>query len=126
MWAGIAGSVTANNTQYEIAISIHDSVYNTDFTSIAIPYTPGNLEKTGGEVEQKVLDTLRVFSENHLCKFLGAGVTLSLLREVRILKPYAHLLMFKLYRHPTFVPVSGWRWTLCPLYSISSLIIQIP
>ncbi|THU92172.1 glycosyltransferase family 4 protein [Dendrothele bispora CBS 962.96] len=80
MWAGIAGSVI-NNNQFEIAISIHDSVYSTDFTSITIPYTAGNLEKTGGEVEQKVLDTLRMFSEAHLCKFLGAGVTLSMLRE---------------------------------------------
>ncbi|KAF5365743.1 hypothetical protein D9758_003268 [Tetrapyrgos nigripes] len=81
MWAGIAGSPINNNTQYEIAISIHDSVYSTDYTSIAIPYSQGNLEKTGADVEQKVLDTLRMFSESHLCKFLGAGVTLSLLRE---------------------------------------------
>lgn len=35
-------------------------------------------------IEQHVLETLRKFSNDHLCKFLGAGVTLTLLKEVRI------------------------------------------
>ena len=34
------------------------------------------------QVEAHVLDVLRKFSQEHLCKFLGAGVTLSLLKEV--------------------------------------------
>jgi alpha,alpha-trehalose phosphorylase (configuration-retaining) len=82
MWAGIAGAPINNNTQFEIAISIHDSVYNTDFASSIIPYKPGNLEQTGKAIQNHVLQTLRDFSSEHLCKFLGAGVTLSLLREV--------------------------------------------
>lgn len=82
MWAGIAGSPINNNTQFEIALSIHDSVYNTDFASTIIPYTAGNPEKTAKEIEVHILDSLRKFSAEHLCKFLGAGVTVSLLKEV--------------------------------------------
>lgn len=83
MWAGIAGNPVNNDTQYEIAISVHDSVYSTDFASQLIPYTKGDNEKNAKEIQLHVLDTLRKFSIEHLCKFLGAGVTLTLLREVR-------------------------------------------
>lgn len=82
MWAGIAGSIVNNNTAFEIAISVHDSVYSTDFASTVIPFSPNDLKKTSAEIEKHVLQTLRSFSTEHLCKFLGAGVTLSLLREV--------------------------------------------
>ncbi|KAI0290439.1 trehalose synthase [Multifurca ochricompacta] len=64
MWAGIAGSLLANKAGFEIAISVHDSVYNTDFSSTILPYDAAQSEY-----------------REHLCKFLGAGVTLSLLRE---------------------------------------------
>jgi glycosyltransferase involved in cell wall biosynthesis len=73
--------VINNNTQYEIAVSIHDSVYSTDFASLVIPYSPNTPDKNAKEIEQEVLQTLRKFSLEHLCKFLGAGITLSLLKE---------------------------------------------
>jgi alpha,alpha-trehalose phosphorylase (configuration-retaining) len=82
MWAGIAGGV-ANGNEYEISISIHDSVYSTDFASLCIPYDKSNPEKVAKEIEQYVMQALRKFSLDHLCKFLGAGVTLALLKEVR-------------------------------------------
>ncbi|OCH95197.1 trehalose phosphorylase [Obba rivulosa] len=81
MWAGIAGAVINSNTQFEIAVSIHDSVYNTDFASTVVPYDPNNPDEQAGAIEKHVIDSLRKFSTEHLCKFLGAGVTLSLLRE---------------------------------------------
>ncbi|KAI0048555.1 glycosyltransferase family 4 protein [Auriscalpium vulgare] len=81
MWAGLAGAVVNGNSGYEIAISIHDSVYNTDFNSIVIPYTPNADEKQQADIENHVLQALRKFGSEHVCKFLGAGVTLSLLRE---------------------------------------------
>jgi len=83
MWAGIAGSRVNNGTQYEIAISIHDSVYATDFASsvIDLPNTPNDPEKIANVISRHVLETLRKFSSEHLCKFLGAGVTVSLLQE---------------------------------------------
>jgi hypothetical protein len=80
------GTVVNNNTQYEIAVSVHDSVYNTDFASMIIPYSPNNPDKNAKEIESAVLQTLRKFSIEHLCKFLGVGVTLTLLKEVRISK----------------------------------------
>lgn len=85
MWAGIAGAVINNGTTFEVAISIHDSVYNTDFASTTIPYSTNNPETQASEIEKHVLDVLRKFSTEHMCKFLGAGVTVSLLREVRLL-----------------------------------------
>lgn len=86
MWAGIAGTVVNNNTSYEIAISIHDSVYNTDFASSVVPYDPTEPDSQAEVIEKHVLDTLRKFAQEHLCKFLGAGVTLILLKEVRELQ----------------------------------------
>ncbi|KZT11205.1 glycosyltransferase family 4 protein [Laetiporus sulphureus 93-53] len=81
MWAGIAGTIINDNTAFEVAISIHDSVYCTDFASSVVPYDATDPEKQSVAIEKHVLDTLRKFSNEHLCKFLGAGVTLSLLRE---------------------------------------------
>ncbi|KAG6831184.1 hypothetical protein H0H92_012324 [Tricholoma furcatifolium] len=81
MWAGIAGSPVNNNTGFEVALSIHDSVYNTDYASAVVPYTAGETEKNAIAIRKHILKALRDFSSEHLCKFLGAGVTLSLLKE---------------------------------------------
>lgn len=83
MWAGIAGSAVPNEGGFEIAISIHDSVYNTDYASQIIPFPEGKTTIESDQIETHILDSLRQFSTEHLCKFLGAGVTLSLLKEVR-------------------------------------------
>jgi alpha,alpha-trehalose phosphorylase (configuration-retaining) len=84
MWAGIAGGVVNGGTSYEVAISVHDSVYNTDFASSLVPYDATEPDAQAEAIEKHVTSTLRKFSSEHLCKFLGAGVTLSLLKEVRI------------------------------------------
>ncbi|KAI6103559.1 glycosyltransferase family 4 protein [Pisolithus sp. B1] len=81
MWAGIAGTVVNGGKTYEVAISVHDSVYNTDFSSTVISYSPNDPAKNAADIENHVLDTIRRFSQEHICKFLGAGVTLSLLKE---------------------------------------------
>jgi hypothetical protein len=83
MWAGIAGAPVNNGSGFEIAISIHDSVYNTDFASEIITIFPNDSEKTSNAVEAHIVGALREFSSEHLCKFLGAGITVSLLSEVR-------------------------------------------
>lgn len=83
MWAGVAGAVVNNNTGFEIAISVHDSVYNTDFASSIIPYDAKDPEEQAAAIEKHTVEVLRKFSSEHMCKFLGAGVTVSLLREVR-------------------------------------------
>jgi len=82
MWAGIAGTAVNNGTGFEIAISIHDSVYNTDFSSETVDAHPNDSELTSNAVEAHIIDTLREFSSEHLCKFLGAGITMTLLAEV--------------------------------------------
>jgi hypothetical protein len=86
MWGAVAGTVINSNGQYELAVSVHDSVYNTDFASMILPYNPNNAEKNAKEIENAVLQTFRKFSIEHLCKFLGVGITLSLLKEVRIIE----------------------------------------
>ncbi|KAF7363317.1 Trehalose phosphorylase [Mycena sanguinolenta] len=75
MWVGIAGQLDGNKC--EIALAVHDSVYATDFTSATITLGKDKAK----EIEAFVLLTLRKFSSEHLCKFLGAGVTLGLLKE---------------------------------------------
>ncbi|KAL5529118.1 hypothetical protein ACEPAG_5092 [Sanghuangporus baumii] len=81
MWAGIAGSMSTSENGFEVSISIHDSVYNTDFASMLIPVPAGKKTVDPEQIENHILEALRKFSTEHLCKFLGAGVTLSLLRE---------------------------------------------
>ncbi|KAG1756487.1 glycosyltransferase family 4 protein [Suillus paluster] len=81
MWAGIAGAVVNGGQGFEIAISVHDSVYNTDFASAIMPYTPNDPTKSASEIANHVIQTIKKFSQEHLCKFLGAGVTLGLLKE---------------------------------------------
>ncbi|KAF4576454.1 Trehalose phosphorylase [Pleurotus pulmonarius] len=81
MWAGVAGTLVNNNTQYEIAVTVHDGVYSTDFASVIIPVTPGDTAKNSKDIEAQVLNLIRKFSAEHLCKFLGAGITLALLKE---------------------------------------------
>ena len=84
MWAGIAGAPVNNGSGFEIAISIHDSVYNTDFSSETIEAYPNDSERTSNAVEKQIIDAIREFSSEHLCKFLGAGITVSLLSEVHL------------------------------------------
>ena len=83
MWAGIAGAPVNGNKDYEVALSIHDSVYNTDFNSTLLPYTPNDSEKQSDTIEKHIISSIRKFQEEHFCKFLGAGVTVALLRDVR-------------------------------------------
>lgn len=82
MWAGVAGAVLTGGKSFEITLSVHDSVYSTDFASAVVPYNSATPAKNAAEIETHVLDTFKKFSQEHLCKFLGAGVTLSLLKEV--------------------------------------------
>jgi alpha,alpha-trehalose phosphorylase (configuration-retaining) len=84
MWAGIAGAVVNGGSSIDIALSVHDAVYNTDFALHCIPYNRDDPEKSAIEIELHVIQTLMKFSQEHLCKFLGAGVTLALLKEVCI------------------------------------------
>lgn len=125
MWAGIAGVVINNNTQFEIAVSVHDSVYSTDFASLNIPYNPNTPDKNAKTIEQHVLQILRKFSVEHLCKFLGAGITLTLLKEVSLKLKTA----YQIASHPPpsllmSVPDSGLTWISFPSYSTSSPITQ--
>ncbi|KAJ6630631.1 trehalose phosphorylase [Mycena sp. CBHHK59/15] len=76
MWVGIAGNAV-DSDRFEIALAVHDSVYATDFTSAVI--TLG--KQKSSDIEAFVLQTIRKFCQEHLCKFLGAGVTLALLKE---------------------------------------------
>lgn len=85
MWAGVAGAVLTGGKSFEIALSVHDSVYSTDYASAVVPYNAADPAKNAAEIERHVLETFRKFSQEHLCKFLGTGVTLSLLKEVLVL-----------------------------------------
>lgn len=82
MWIGIAGAIVNDGKEYAVAFSIHDSVYNTDYSSWTVPFGD-DIEKNADAIENVVLNSIRKFSQEHLCKFLGGGVALTILKEVR-------------------------------------------
>lgn len=126
MWAGIAGSVANGGSVIEIALSVHDSVYSTDFASASIPYSPNDPEKTAADIERLVIQTLKNFSNEHLCKFLGAGVTLTLLKEVCFCTESSFSLLILIISPPICARGYGWIWTLSRSSSTSSHIIPNP
>ncbi|EJD52898.1 trehalose phosphorylase [Auricularia subglabra TFB-10046 SS5] len=82
MWAGLAANVLPNKAGIEVAISIHDGTYSTDFAQTTIRFQNAGPAETQAAIEKHIVTTLRNFSTQHLCKFLGAGVTVILLNEV--------------------------------------------
>ncbi|KAF8522124.1 trehalose phosphorylase [Hysterangium stoloniferum] len=81
MWAGIAAQ-TRDSKNLDVAISIHDGTYSTDYAATTLQLEEGQLENNAGVVSNHVLETLRQFSHEHVCKFIGAGVTVALLKDV--------------------------------------------
>lgn len=81
MWAGIAAQLKDGNV-IEVAISIHDGTYNTDYAANTLDIEAGNLEDNAALISDHVLESLKNFSHEHVCKFIGAGVTITLLKEV--------------------------------------------
>ncbi|KAJ7098055.1 trehalose phosphorylase [Mycena belliarum] len=80
MWVGIAGNSIDSN-RFEIALAVHDGVYSTDFTSAVIGLGKNRASDIEAHVLLHVITTIRKFCAEHLSKFLGAGVTVALLRE---------------------------------------------
>jgi hypothetical protein len=56
-------------------------VYTTDFTSFVVPFSAKDPDSQSAEIEEHVIQTFRQFSSDHMCKFVGAGVTIALLKE---------------------------------------------
>lgn len=81
MWAGIAAQMRDTGT-IEVAISIHDGTYSTDYAATALELEDGNLENNAAAISEHVINNLKAFSHEHVCKFIGAGITLHLLKEV--------------------------------------------
>lgn len=77
MWAGIAGALVNGGQGFDIAIFIHDSVYNTDFASAVVPYTSNDPTKSASDIANHILQTFKKFYQEHLFKFLGASSLLS-------------------------------------------------
>jgi len=78
MWGGVACNVVPNGI--EIGLSISDATYSVDFASRLVPKAP-NAKEQAKLVEDGVVEMITQFSREHMCKFLGVGVTLSLLKE---------------------------------------------
>ncbi|KIJ34612.1 glycosyltransferase family 4 protein [Sphaerobolus stellatus SS14] len=81
MWAGIAAQARENNT-IEVAISIHDGTYSTDYAASTLDLEEGKLELNASVISDHIIESLKAFSHEHVCKFIGAGVTVGLLKEV--------------------------------------------
>lgn len=81
MWAGIAAQSKEAGT-IEVALSIHDGTYSTDYAAAVLDLEEGNTEGNANAISEHIIQNLKSFSQEHVCKFIGAGVTLSLLKEV--------------------------------------------
>lgn len=81
MWAGIAAQAKGT-TSLEVAISIHDGTYSTDYAEATLDLEDGQMECSASKIEDHIIKTLRTFSNEHVCKFIGAGVTVALLKDV--------------------------------------------
>lgn len=81
MWAGIAAQVKST-TSVEVAISIHDGTYSTDYAETTLDFEGGHMESNTSKIEDHIIQSLRTFTNEHVCKFIGAGVTLALFKDV--------------------------------------------
>jgi alpha,alpha-trehalose phosphorylase (configuration-retaining) len=142
MWAGIAAQ-TKGTDNLEVAISIHDGTYSTDYAATALYLEESQTERNATIIENHIIQTLRVFSKEHVCKFIGAGVTLALFNDVPNLctrlwlevdvvpivfdiKPYAKAASATRPRvkHPRSAQVSGSGTPITPSYVINTIPIQ--
>lgn len=82
MWAGLAANPLPDNAGIEIAISVHDGTYNTDFAQATITFSaPFDPKAAEAAIEKHIIHTLKTFGSSHLSKFIGAGVTVILLNH---------------------------------------------
>ena len=75
MWAGIAIANVANG--FDIGVSISDATYSVDYASHVVPKAP-NAQAQRKVIEDHIIGVLKTFSQEHMCKFLGVGVTIAL------------------------------------------------
>jgi alpha,alpha-trehalose phosphorylase (configuration-retaining) len=88
MWAGIACSVVPNGI--EIGVSISDATYSVDYASRLVPKA-AKAKEQAKLLEENIVDLLTTFSQEHMCKFLGCGVTLSLVSlDLEQIIPFSH------------------------------------
>lgn len=73
MYIGIAGNPSPDNASIEIGLSIHDSVYSTDFSVKRIHFADSKIHPE--EVADFIVKAITEYSTEHLMKFVGAGVT---------------------------------------------------
>jgi hypothetical protein len=119
MWGGVACNVVPNGI--EIGLSISDATYSVDYASRLVPKAP-NAKEQAKLVEDGVLDMITTFSREHMCKFLGVGVTVSLVSPPRDLSPPQHNLsnILSSKKVPTFALLYGSISISSPLHSISA------
>ncbi|KAH7107431.1 trehalose phosphorylase [Auriculariales sp. MPI-PUGE-AT-0066] len=98
MWAGLAATVLPEGAGTEIGISIHDGTYSTDFAQTTLRFQNADKAAINAAIEKHIVSTLKNFSTQHLCKFLGAGVATLLLEQ-------APSLCTTLWRDLDIVPV---------------------
>jgi hypothetical protein len=97
LFIGLATAFQDDGHTLAIAVAIHDSVYLHDFSVQHI-----NLEDHKGQADpiaDFIIDALRQYEHNHLCKWVGGGVPL----ELEKLSP---TLCSRLWSELDLVPIS--------------------
>lgn len=75
MYAGLSAQLLPDGSGVEVGLSIHDGSYPVDF-SVQLLYFANNPGlKTSELLEDHIVTQIIEFSEDHLFKFIGTGVT---------------------------------------------------
>ncbi|KAK5090433.1 hypothetical protein LTR05_000605 [Lithohypha guttulata] len=78
LWAGLA-IFKKNNKEVSVGIAIHDGTYSVDFAVHQVSVVEGdNVDEHSGTIENHVIESLATYRKEHVCKLLGAGVTVEL------------------------------------------------
>jgi len=77
MYCGIAATLVAVEDQLQIGLSIHDGTYSIDFSIEHLTLKEDiTKEEIAVIIEEYVMGQLTKFSNEHLVKFVGAGLTM--------------------------------------------------
>ena len=73
MYLGLSARILENEPAVEVGLAMHDTNYSVDFCvhKVQVPSDP---QECANVLTQHCLTMARLFSEQHRCKFIGAGI----------------------------------------------------
>jgi alpha,alpha-trehalose phosphorylase (configuration-retaining) len=73
LYLGLSARIVENEAAVEVGLAMHDTNYSVDFAIHKVPVSRDPTERAN-TLMQHILKQVRTFSEQHRCKFIGAGI----------------------------------------------------